>query len=99
MDDEKRVHEESMEAGEEVYDSSGRLLGRITSFTDAGFEIETVEPGESDMEELPGQKFGEGYLMWRCGECGEMGELEDGMPETCPACGAPEEAISAMRED
>ncbi|MFW5919329.1 MAG: DUF7130 family rubredoxin-like protein, partial [Halanaeroarchaeum sp.] len=52
-----------------------------------------------DREEIPGQEFGEGYLMWRCDECGEMDDLEDGMPETCPACGAPREAIEKVLED
>jgi hypothetical protein len=28
-----------------------------------------------------------------------MGELEEGMPDSCPACGAPEEAIVAVEED
>jgi rubrerythrin len=53
----------------------------------------------SQQEQKPGKEFGEGYLMWRCGECGEMGELEDGMPEECPGCGAPKNDIYAWEED
>jgi rubrerythrin len=53
----------------------------------------------SEQEQQPGQEFGEGYLMWRCDECGEMGELEDGMPEACPDCGAPKEELYAWEED
>jgi len=98
MDDESRDYREQIDPGERVYSSDGRLLGQVTSLTEEGFEAEVLDNRE-DTEELPGQKFGEGYLMWRCTECGEMGELEDGMPESCPACGAPEEAITAARED
>lgn len=53
----------------------------------------------ADEEQQPGQEFGEGYLMWRCDDCGEMGELDDGMPEECPNCGAEKEAIYEWRED
>jgi len=98
MENGSRDHHEQIEPGERVYSSDGRLLGRVTSLTEEGFEAEILD-SEEDTEELPGQKFGEGYLMWRCEECGEMGELEDGMPESCPVCGAPEEAITAARED
>jgi ABC-type ATPase with predicted acetyltransferase domain len=41
---------------------------------------------------------GEAELMWRCWECGEMGEI-DGIPDTCPACGAEREAIYYWIED
>lgn len=99
MDDQNRVHDESIDPGELVYDSNGGVLGRITGFTDEGFEVETTDLDESDGKEVPGKEFGEGYLMWRCTECGEMGELEDGMPESCPVCGAPQEALSGERED
>jgi len=50
-------------------------------------------------EETPGQEFGEGYIMWRCTDCGEMGELDDGLPAECPNCGAPKEALAKQRED
>jgi rubrerythrin len=99
MDDQSRVHDESIEPGALVYDSNRRPVGRVSGLTEEGFEAETVELDGSEVEELPGQEFGEGYLMWRCTECGEMDELEDGMPESCPNCGAPREALSAIEED
>ncbi|QIO24908.1 hypothetical protein [Haloarcula sp. JP-L23] len=99
MDDQNNVHSPSIEPGEVVYDSDGRPVGRVSGLTDDGFEVEAIDPDESEIEERPGQEFGEGYLMWKCGECGEMGELDEGLPETCPNCGAPEEAISAVQED
>jgi rubrerythrin len=51
----------------------------------------------SEQEENPGQDFGEGYIMWRCDDCGEMGELEDGLPSECPDCGS--EEVYKWRED
>lgn len=51
----------------------------------------------SEQQHQPGQEFGEGYLMWRCDACGEMGELEDGLPNECPNCG--DENVYKWRED
>ncbi|MFD1600821.1 DUF7130 family rubredoxin-like protein [Halobellus rarus] len=99
MDDQDRVHSVSIEPGELVYDGNRRLVGRVSGLTDDGFEAEVIDPDGSEVEELPGQEFGEGYLMWRCSECGEMDELDEGLPESCPSCGAPREAISVVEED
>ncbi|PSQ49626.1 hypothetical protein BRD19_03305 [Halobacteriales archaeon SW_7_65_23] len=99
MDHDNSSPDELVEPGEYVFNENGQLVGQVNAITQSGFEIEMVEPEGENIEELPGQKFGEGYLMWRCGECGEMGELKEGIPDECPACGAPEEALSAMRED
>lgn len=98
MENQSHDHDELIEPGEPVYDSNNRLLGHVSGLTEEGFKTESVQ-ADDDLEEIPGQEFGEGYLMWRCEECGEMGELEDGMPAPCPNCGSPEEAITAMRED
>ncbi|QLH84616.1 DUF7130 family rubredoxin-like protein [Halosimplex pelagicum] len=51
----------------------------------------------SEEEHVPGQEFGEGYLMWRCENCGEMGDLDDGLPSECPNCG--DENVIKWRED
>ena len=99
MDEQNQAIERTIEPGARVYDGDGRLLGHVSSRTDDGFEVESIDADGKDTEELPGQEFGEGYLMWRCDECGEMGDIEDGMPERCPACGAPREAIGKVRED
>lgn len=103
MTDERRPPSDpgSIDPGEPVYDREGRLLGRVTGFTDEGFEIETVDPDDPDRvdEEIPSGKFGEGYLMWRCLECGEMGEIDEGFPESCPNCGAPREDLTEVVED
>lgn len=91
-----------IEPGETVFDEDGEPLGMVTGSTEDGFEVETggsADPQTGDQEELPGQGVGEGYIMWRCSECGEMGELEDGFPSECPNCGASEELISEAVED
>lgn len=51
----------------------------------------------STQKHNPGQEFGEGYLMWRCDNCGEMGTLEDGLPSECPDCGSAN--VYKWRED
>lgn len=99
MGQKEPLRDETIEPGETVYDSDDRVLGRVTGFTERGFEVEPVDRDDAESEELPGKEFGEGYLMWRCTECGEMGDLEHGMPGSCPSCGAPEEAVTAVRED
>jgi rubrerythrin len=61
---------------------------------------EAVDEGNQDIdpqEHNPGQEFGEGYIMWRCNDCGEMGELDDGLPEECPTCGS--EEVYKFKED
>jgi rubrerythrin len=71
-------------------------------YTDDGLEVTQLDSDdlhERDPDELPGQEFGEGYLMWRCDGCGEMGDLNDGFPAACPDCDAPRTAITAVRED
>jgi rubrerythrin len=96
----------SVQRNEEIYNDDGVLVGVVGDATEEGFTVETVasatvEHGDDarSEEEEPGQEFGEGYIMWRCTECGEMGELDEGFPETCPNCGAPKEAITKDRED
>ena len=94
--------DEPIDPGESVYDEDGRLLGQVSGYTSDGFEVSLVESGPTggaDAETIPGQEFGEGYLMWRCSECGEMGDLAGGMPDSCQGCGAPEEALVAIEED
>lgn len=51
----------------------------------------------SEQEHNPGQEFGEGYIMWRCRNCGEMGKLDDGLPKACPDCGS--EDVQKWKED
>ncbi len=86
--------------GQGVYDEDGNRIGQIRRFTERGFEVNVGEDAaESSLEHEPAQGFGEGYLMWRCAECGEMGSLHDGIPSLCPSCGASKESLFAWTED
>ena len=102
MVEHKRAEHTPIDPGQPVYDGDGKLVGIAGGPTDDGFEVETVDPEQPDnpfRTEIPGQEFGEGYLMWRCTECGEMGELDDGIPSTCPNCDAPKTDIMYWTED
>lgn len=107
MDDSQSASEDvTVQRNEEIYNDDGALVGIVADATDEGFVVDTVagatvEHGDAATsdEETPGQAFGEGYIMWRCTECGEMGELDDGLPEECPNCGEPKEALARQRED
>jgi rubrerythrin len=89
-----------LDLGETVYDSEGNELGTVRGFDEDGFFVTTREGIEalSVEHERAGHEFGQAELMWRCAECGEMGELE-GIPEECPNCGAPKEEIYYWIED
>lgn len=92
---------ERLDLGLTVYDESGNELGQIRGFDAAGFFVSTREgvEGMSVEHARSGHDFGEAELMWRCTECGEMGSIDDGIPETCPNCGEPKEALMYWTED
>ena len=87
--------------GETVYDEDGNELGRIRGLEKGGFFVSTRSGVESLSVEhsRAGHEFGEGELMWRCTNCGEMGEIDDGIPDECPNCGEPKEALMYWTED
>lgn len=91
--------------GMTVYTDDGRPLGSIRGFDDDGFYVTTEEGIEamSVEHERAGHEFGEAELMWRCTNCGEMGELDDDddqpLPDTCPNCGAEKEKLMYWTED
>lgn len=105
--------ERKVEQGDPVYYDNGTEVGTVSGFTEDGIEvtIPAISPSEEQVRATesagdraerglnPGQGVGEGYLMWRCTECGEMGDLEGGLPERCPNCGAVKRAIYRARED
>jgi rubrerythrin len=47
---------------------------------------------------LPEQGFGEGYLVYRCGGCGAVGQLS-AFPAACPECDRGREALYYEIED
>ncbi|SFR34543.1 DUF7130 family rubredoxin-like protein [Halogeometricum limi] len=105
-DSETTVDTTPIEAGTVVYDGDGTALGVVDGFTDVGFEVD-IDAGVDEVdrsqregeqrEQVPGQEFGEGYLQWRCDDCGAVGDLEDGLSTTCPDCGS--DAVYRKRED
>lgn len=87
--------------GTEVYTEDGTKVGRIRGFDEEGFYV-TVRDGLEGMSVQhvrSGKNLGEAELMWRCLECGEMGDLKDDLPENCPSCGAAREELYYWTED
>ncbi|OIB55581.1 DUF7130 family rubredoxin-like protein [Natrialba sp. SSL1] len=87
--------------GSAVYTKDGEKVGHIRGFDEDGFYV-TIRDG---MEGLSiehvrsGHEFGEAHLMWRCLECGEMGDLEQDLPAACPSCGTERENLYYWTED
>ena len=90
-----------LDLGQTVYDDEGEELGHIRGFERGGFFVSTREGVESMSVEhsRAGHEFGEGELMWRCTNCGEMGEIDEGIPDECPNCGASKEELMYWTED
>ena len=84
-----------------VYGEDGTELGSVRGFDEAGFYVTMREGAEALSVEhaRTGHEFGEGHLLWRCTQCGEMGEIDDGLPDTCPDCGSPREDLYYWTED
>lgn len=80
-----------------MYSADGTELGVVGGLTEEGFLVRGGADADS-LEAEPGGALGEGYVVWRCADCGEVGDL-DGLPETCPGCGAGREALYAWLED
>src|SRR6056297_27276 len=83
--------------GERVFGADGEPLGVVRSLTQHGFDVSTDPEATGGPQSTSGE-FGEAYLMWRCLECGEMGEI-DGMPDRCPNCEAEKESLYYRTED
>lgn len=87
--------------GMTLYTDDGEAVGTVRGIEEGGLFVTTREGAESMSIEhaRSGQAFGEGELMWRCTSCGEMGEIDEGIPEECPNCGAPKEELMYWTED
>ncbi len=87
--------------GTTVYTDDGDEIGTIRGFDESGCYV-TVRDGLEGMSVehvRSGKNFGEAHLMWRCQECGEMGELNGEIPTECPSCQGPGEGIYYWTED
>jgi len=87
--------------GETLYNEDGQEVGTIQGMEENGVYVSTREgiAGLSMEHARSGQTFGEAELMWRCTSCGEMGDIQDGLPEECPNCGAEKEDLMYWTED
>ncbi|WP_049901581.1 DUF7130 family rubredoxin-like protein [Halococcus agarilyticus] len=87
--------------GATVYTEEGEELGTVRGFDTDGFFVTTREgvASLSVEHERAGHALGEAELMWRCSDCGEMGELADDIPDACPNCDAPKEYLYYWTED
>ncbi|GAB3666820.1 DUF7130 family rubredoxin-like protein [Halopiger thermotolerans] len=95
----EEVHDINL--GQKVYDEDGNALGRVRGLEQSGFFVTTREGAEGMSVEhaRSGHEFGEAHLMWRCMECGQMGDIDDGLPEECPNCGTERENLMYWTED
>lgn len=88
-----------LKPGQAVYDANGYEIGTIQGITDVGVEVNTHDEIDTlSLERSPGKSWGEGYLVWRCLNCGEVGDVEE-LPERCPNCDSPREELYAYLED
>jgi len=88
--------------GETLFTDDGTAVGEVRGIEQGGLFVSLRDGSEALSIEhaRSGQSFGEAELMWRCMECGEMGELDDDdIPEQCPGCGAPREELMYWTED
>ena len=86
--------------GDQVFDSEGSELGTVRGITEGGFIVSTGEGigALSVTHERSAPEAGEAELMWRCDDCGEMGDIAD-LPGSCPNCGAAREQIYYYVDD
>lgn len=86
--------------GQTVYDADGAKLGTVRGFDEDGFFVTTRGGIESlsIAHERAGHEFGEAELVWRCSQCGAVGELGE-LPDACPDCDAPREDLYYWTED
>jgi hypothetical protein len=79
--------------GQTIYDEAGEPFGSVRDIDGAGVCLlapeDAPEPPIAEARELTGRDYG----MWRCWECGTMGQIEDSLPAECPGCAAPPEAL------
>lgn len=88
-------------SGQTLYDEHGAPVGTVRGVEAGGVFLSTREGVESRSVEhaRAGHGFGEAELMWRCTDCGEMGEIDGGLPEECPNCGTERENLMYWTED
>ena len=94
------AEKQRLAVGETVYDDDGTALGTVRGFDEDGIFVTTRAGIEalSIEHERAGHEFGEAELVWRCSQCGAVGDLDE-MPDECPDCAAPREDLYYWIED
>ncbi|MFB6077853.1 MAG: rubredoxin-like domain-containing protein [Halarchaeum sp.] len=90
----------TVKLGTVVYNEDGEKVGTVRGFDEDGFFVTNREGAAAftvEHEHTP-HDLGEAELTWRCSDCGEVGDIEE-LPDSCPSCGAPREAIYYWTED
>lgn len=92
---------EQLVLGEIVFNAAGDALGKVRGFDSDGFVVTMLEGYEPRSAEHThtATGVGEAELLWRCTECGELGRIEEGVPEACPDCGGAKESLMYWIED
>jgi len=100
-DEEATEEVDSLSFGQTLYDEGGRAVGSVRGIEEGGVFLTTREGVEALSVEhaRSGVSFGEAELMWRCTVCGEMGEIDGGLPDTCPSCDTEKENLMYWTED
>jgi ABC-type ATPase with predicted acetyltransferase domain len=83
--------------GDSVFNEDGEELGNVHQLINGGLVV-SVDVGAGEHQRTTSGEFGEAFLMWRCLECGEMGDIED-IPDRCPNCEAEKESLYYWTED
>lgn len=102
--DDDRAEVNELAFGTTLYTEDGTEVGTIRGMTNAGVFV-TVREGVEELSvehARSGHNFGMAELMWRCTVCGEMGEIgntDGGLPEACPNCDAQKEEMAYWTED
>jgi len=91
----------SLSFGQVLYDDAGQPVGSVRGMEAGGVFLTTRDGVESFSVEhvRSGHSFGQAELMWRCLNCGEMSDISDTLPESCPNCGVEREQLMYWTED
>ena len=87
--------------GQTLYTADGQPVGTVRGVDEDGLFVSARDDvGSFSVEHVrAGRAFGEAELIWRCTECGEVGQLAESLPDACPNCGAEREALMYSTED
>ena len=101
MSSKEQTEDVQVKFGMPLFSEDGTKVGTVRGFDENGFFVTTREGivGMSVEHLRAGHELGEGELMWRCLECGEMGDIDADIPDNCPNCGTERENIYYWTED